>query len=171
MNCFVKQLSATTKLFRIDLLFHSVMPVSNAFKLSSMEFRLYFAAQRCWLKFHKKNFKNQRPFSAVVSSNWCWYHSWHQLIELYMSYDWVFHSVSIRDPKYCVIGISCPFSHPERTHICFPCSTFVLKHASLSMMQTLWPLNPWNALQCTFKRTCCCRRGLDQLFWSTQQLT
>lgn len=169
MNCFVKQLSATTKLFRIDILFHSVLPLSNAFKLASMEFRLYLAAQRCWLKIHKKNLENQLPLSAIVSSNWCWHHSWHELIKWYMSHDWVFHSVNIRDPKYRAMGISCSFLHPERTHICFPCSIFVLsihhclwcKHCDLQIPEML----------CTFKRTCCCRRGLDQLFWSMQQLT
>lgn len=168
MNCFLKQLSATTKLFRIDLLFHSVLPVSNAFKLASMKFRLYLAAQRCWLKIHMKN---RLPFSAVVSSNWCWHRSCHQLIKWYMSNDRDFHSVNVRVPTYCVMGISCSFLHPERTHTCFPCSTFVLKHAPLSVMWTLWPSNPSNASQCTFKWTCCCRRALDQLFWSMQQLT
>lgn len=94
----------------------------------------------------RKNSYNQVPFSAVVSSNWCWHHSCHWSIKWQMSNDWVFHSVNVRDPKCRVMGIRCPFLHPKRTliyaflaallfwsiHDCLWC-----KHCDLQIPETL----------------------------------
>lgn len=172
MNCFLKQFTSATRnnlgiTYFISQSRPCLMP-SNLFPSSRTRNSDSTSQHRDVQSNTSGKLINQLQFSAATSSNCCWYQSCHQWIKWQMSGDWVSQSINARDAKCCVMGICCPILQLKRSHIYTPCCNFVLKHTLFSVMQTLWPSNPLKALQCTFKRPCCYKRGLDHLFWSMQ---